>query len=851
MKVSLNWIRSINDRYHCASDPAPDGIDKLVEKIGSQLGAVEEVINLGERYKGIVVVKIVACKKHQDADKLTVCTVDDGGVVKDVNRSGQGYVEVVCGAPNVRAGMLAVWIPPGATVPSTMAKDPLVVDARDIRGVISHGMLASPKELALSDDHEGLLEIDEEAAPGTLLAKLYELDDYIVDIENKMFTHRPDLFGMLGIARELAGIQQHVFKSPDWYSADAKLMPGNNRDTHPLTIKNEVPKLVPRFMAVVMKDVKVKPSPLWLQTKLSRVGVRPVNNIVDLTNFHMLTTAQPLHAYDYEKVRTLSGDKHPSLIVRMSKDSEKLKLLGGKEISLNTAAVVIATRAKAIGLGGVIGGVDTEVDENSKNIIFECASFDMNTTRRTAMAYGLFTEAATRFTKDQSPLQNSAVLTKLVEDAKRIAGGRPVGEMYDDNHIRRDVLERGSVYPPVVLQTDFINQRLGLELPTKKILDLLSNVEFKVQHKGGQLEISAPFWRTDIEIAEDIVEEVGRLYGYDKLPLSLPSRDLVPASVEPLLAFKAYLREILTMTGGNEVLTYSFVDGRLLEQADQDKAKAHHIRNALSPDLQYYRLSLVPSLLASVHANIKAGFERFALYELGKTHQKGINDKESLPAEMERLGIVVAQNQTLKQAGSSFFGAKYLITYLLNKLNIDKVTFKLLTEVNNLPERWQQTVASFAPEHSAVILSDDKVLGIVGEPTAKLHSALKLPSRCSQVELDIQVLQSLAKPPKYKPLNRYPSTHQDLCLRVKTDISYGQLTEALEQHLEEAAAKQGYDYTLYPLDIFRRPGEHDHRQITWRITLAHPQRTLTTKEVNHLLDGLAAKAKQELKAERV
>ena len=226
MKVSLNWVREINQKYGCAASPAPNGVNKLVEKIGAQLGAVDEVIDLGERYKGILIVKVVSCEKHPNADKLTVCLIDDGHALKKVKRDKNGLIEIVCGAPNVKAGMLAVWIPPGTTVPSTFDKDPFIVQPREIRGIVSHGMLASAKELALGDEHDTIIEVDEDAKTGADFAKRYQLDDFIIDIENKMFTHRPDCFGMLGIAREIAGIQHHSFKSPGWYRPDGPLTPG-------------------------------------------------------------------------------------------------------------------------------------------------------------------------------------------------------------------------------------------------------------------------------------------------------------------------------------------------------------------------------------------------------------------------------------------------------------------------------------------------------------------------------------------------------------------------------------------------------------------------------------------------
>ena len=354
--------------------------DKLLEKIGSQLGAVDEVIEWGPRYEGILVAKVVSANKHPNADKLSVCLVDDGGKNSTVKRNEDKLIQVVCGAPNVGAGQLVAWIPPGATVPATYDKDPLVLEAREIRGAMSNGMLASPSELGVSSDHNGILVIDPaevsrtSVKPGQPFKDLYGLDDVVIDIENKMFSHRPDCFGVLGLARELAGINQKPFTSPSWYDEFAKIDP----DTSglPLTVKNDVQKLVPRFCAVVIAGVTVKPSPYSMQSALTRVGIKPINNIVDITNFVMYLTGQPLHAFDYDKVK--SGKQDAELAVRLSKKSEELTLLGGKKITFEEPALVITDGIRPIGLAGIMGGTGTEVSTSTKNIILECANFDMN-----------------------------------------------------------------------------------------------------------------------------------------------------------------------------------------------------------------------------------------------------------------------------------------------------------------------------------------------------------------------------------------------------------------------------------------------------------------------------------------
>lgn len=825
MKVSLNWLQ----KFHDLDIP----IDKLVDKIGAQLGAVEQVVDLSKKYEGIIVARVVECAKHPDAGKLSICLINDGVAVAKIRRDPEGLVQVVCGAPNVRAGQLVAWIPPGVSVPSTLDKDPLKLESRKIRGQLSNGMLASARELDLGNDHEGILVIDEEAEPGTPFVELYHLNDHIIDIENKMFTHRPDLFGILGVAREIAGINHQSFESPHWYRQDAELESPNEAQ---LVVKNELPELVPRFTAAVISDVRVKPSPVWLQTYLSRVGIKPVNNIVDITNYVMHETAQPLHAYDYDKVKT------GTLGVRFSKSGEQLELLGGKKIKLKKGAIVITDGHKPIGLGGIMGGAGTEVSSSTRNIILEAATFDMNLTRKSAREYGLFTDAAMRFTKNQSPRQNMAVLAYAAQTVDQLAGGE-VSARADEGR-RRDKLA------PVKTTADFVNKRLGLELGGVQMKQLLENVEFQVEERAGHLSVHPPFWRMDIHIPEDIVEEVGRLHGYDHLPLVLPTRSIEPAATNSMLKFKDWLRSLMIKAGANEVLTYSFVHESLLRLAAQDPVKAYHIRNAQSPDLQYYRQSLTPSLLEKVHPNVKAGFDEFMLIELGRAHVRGVQDAEKLPAELERLAMVVTAAKD-RASGAPYYMAKKITDYLAAELGLSDLRFEELSKVKTLPAQWAATAGAYEPGRSAVVHSGNALLGLVGEPSLKLRSALKLPAVLAQAEFDIESLQQL-KPsgPPYRPLNKFPGIEQDICLRTKNSINYAEIQEFVAGQLNKLGSTNGLNVDSRPIDIFIRDNDRQYRQTTFRISFEHPARTLTTEEVNKLLDELAAEAKTKLKAER-
>jgi phenylalanyl-tRNA synthetase beta chain len=845
MKISLNTIKSLG-----YDDVFKLPVDQLVEKIGAQLGALEEEpVNLGALYDGIVVVKVVTCEDHPQADRLHVCMVDDGGVVKDVPRDEQGLVQVVCGAPNVKAGMTVAWLPPGSTVPSSAGKEPFVLEARELRGVVSNGMLASPSELAITDNHDGLLEIIPEevgelSKPGTPFKQLYGLDDFIIDIENKMFTHRPDCFGLLGVGREIAGIQGLPFKSPRWYNADT-IIPSPPQASLKITVRNEIPQEVPRFVAVPMSNITVKPSPVWLQSMLSRHGIRPINNVVDVTNYYMILTGQPLHAYDYDKLVALDGSDSVTLVVRNPRTDEKITLLNGRDVTPRQEAIMIASEKQLIGIGGVMGGHDTEVDDSTKNIVLEAASFDMYSIRRTSMAHGLFTDAVTRFNKGQSPLQNMAVAAKAVEELKALAGGEVAGAIIDDNHVSDSVRSRQSLHPEVKVHTSFINDRLGLDLSGEAMQRLLENVEFRVGITEGQLMVTAPFWRTDIELREDVVEEIGRLYGFDQLPLVLPMRDITPATKDPLLTLKSQIRERLATAGANEVLTYTFVHGDLFTKVGQNTAHAFQLSNAISPELQYYRMSLVPSLLDKVHPNIKAGYDEFALFEIGKTHSLDHPvDDDGLPVEYEFTALVVAANDKLKKPGSAYYQAqKYLSDLCGVELEFKPVSDDMKAYAVVKPYDLNRT--------ALVNIKGGSFLGIIGEFKASVSRQLKLPKYTAGFEVDTTIVgEAFRTGTVYEALPKYPKVNQDITLKVDAALTFQELDAFIWKQLANAKPKNTW-LKLDPVSIYQKEDDTDHKNVTLRLTIASYDRTMTDTEVNQLLDSAAAAAQATYHAERI
>lgn len=834
MKVSINLATE-----HSNVDLKNISTDLMLEKIGSQLGAIEEVIYWAPKYQGIIVVKIIECIKHPNADKLSVCMIDDGGVVKNVERDSKGLVQVVCGAPNVKKDMFVAWIPPRAIVPSTRnTDDEFTLEARELRGVVSNGMLASAHELAINDDHSGILEITKdnsgrEPKPGDDFINHYGLDDVVVDCENKMFTHRPDCFGVLGVARELAGINGLNFVSPDWYKE-----PINNKNTGKLPVesKNEIKKIVSRFMIQVVENVKIEKSNLKIQVDLVRNGYRSLNNIVDYTNYYMHLTAQPTHAFDYDKVKALSG-KTPTIFPRMAKEGEEIELLNGKKLKLTKEDIVIATDKKAIALAGIMGGAETEVDENTKNIIIECATFDMYVIRRTSMRHGIFTDAVSRFNKGQSPLQNDKVLAKLVSEIN-LNCGSVAGNLIDIKDVSVKKM------PSVSCNIDFINNRLGRIFESEEVADLLLRTEFSVKVVGENLIVQPPYWRRDIKLPEDVVEEVGRLYGFYKLPTELPVRKSVVVTKNKKYTSKREIAHALQSYGANEVLTYSFVHGDLIKNAGQDVANAYQLRNAISPDLQYYRLSLTPSLLANVHQNIKAGYSEFALFELGQSHNKkyGLND-ERVPVEKPTVALVYSASDKISKdkTGASYYQASSYMVALLSKLGV-KYRFE---KISGNDEIYQP----FDSERSAMIVSEvnSEVIGVLGEYTQGVKNKLKIPKYSAGFELYTDVLNNLKQNNKYKILSRFPETEQDLTLKTKFQTKFQDIYESVHAAISKFTSE--YDIQVEPIGIYSE--DLREKNYTFRLKISHPEKTLRTEEVNGLLEDISNYLSSSVGAVRV
>lgn len=828
MIISVNWLKQFTDIDVSTSE--------LATLIGARLVEIEDVIELGEKYKDVVIANVVECEKMKDSDHLNVTKIDDGGVASDVERDENGLVQVVCGAPNVHEGMLVAWLPPKATVPESYNdKEPFVLAARKLRGVMSNGMLASAKELDLFEDHEGILEIDKDVTPGTRFAEAYGLDDQLLDIENKSLTHRPDTFGIIGFAREVAAVQGKAFKTPEWLATVAPRYGESTDEFEPPVVTIDTLELCARYQAVVLAGADgAAKSPLEIQTYLSRVGVRPISAVVDVTNYLMMITGQPLHAFDYDKLIALNDGK-ADIHVRAGKSSETLELLDGRTIELSDNDIVIANGETVVALAGAMGGRATEIDGSTKNIILESATFNLYNLRNTQMRHGIFSEAITRFTKGQPAELTAPVLAAAIRLMQESAGARRVSQVADS-------LDQLSVAQPIEITIEKINSTLGSKFSVSDVVETLQNGEFTVaiDAQSSTVAAIAPYWRSDIHIAEDIIEEIGRLNGFDTIEPTLPLRDFTAVSPSEFDEFRKHLRQLLARAGANEVLTYSFVHGDIIEGANQKKEDSYRITNSISPALQYYRQTLTPSLLSLVHGNIKSGFTDMVLFELNKAHNKthGLND-ENVPAELDFLALTVTHKTKQKQA--TYYEAKRYITYLAKMVGVTNLVFEPLTENPGFP-----VTAPFEYRRSSLVSDGDsgEFIGIVGEYTSSVKKAFKLPESTAGFEVDPRALMKAShmQTSTYVPASRYPSAERDVCYKVTDETPYWAV-----QHAAQQTTIGGVTIAIDALDIYKNESEPT-KNITLRYTLVPSHNTLSADEVSSAIDALNASVVSATKA---
>ena len=819
MIISVNWLKKFV--------PNLPEIGELSKLIGARLVEIEGVENLGEKYKDVIIAKVISAEKVENSDHLNLCKIDDDGVRKDIERDENGFVQVVCGAPNVRAGIFVAWLPPESIVPETFGGENFKLGARKLMGNMSNGMIASIRELGLGDEHDGILEVSPDVfengiQAGDSFAEKFELNDFLLEVENKSLTHRPDCFGIVGFAREVAGILGEEFIEPEFI----KGLNFEGVEDREIDIEIQNPKICERYTAAIfdVSNILKNPNLTIEKTYILRSGMRPIDEITDLANKIMFETAQPLHTFDLEKLENLNGSSDIKIIVRNAFEGEELELLDGKKIKMNEKDIVIATGESgkiAIALAGAMGGISTAIDENTSNILVESATFNLYNLRNTQMRHGIFSEAITRFTKGIPQMLSRKVLDLFAEDILAM-GGKSLSLIADskDNNYQEQL--------KISVSNDEINQVLGTDFSNDQIHRTLENVGILTENENSETFL-VPFWRNDLHIKEDLIEEVGRLNGYDNIALQLPARTFKAAKKAKIDLLQSEIREILTAGGANEILTYSFIHGDLLEKVDQDSQNSYKIVNSISPDLQYYRQTLTPSLLSKVSQNIRAGFGEFAIFEMNKITEKSLGlNEENVPIEQKKLAFVYVNNK----GENAFYQAKNYVDFLCKKLGVEVEFSKFNLEKSSLS-------TEFESKRSAVIEIQNNgkkiTLGVIGEFKKSVQKSLKLPEATSGFELDLNILlENLAgSNVKIKNFSKFQSVERDISINVDEKREFSEIFNIFENISDKF---ENVEIEVLPIDIFKNSDRTKNISIRFKITPF--EKTLTGEEIHEIVQKI-------------
>jgi phenylalanyl-tRNA synthetase beta chain len=791
MLISLNWLA---DYVDVAGVSAKD----LGNRLTLATAEVEGVETTGGDWPGVVTAEILEIWPHPEADRIRMTKVT----------TGEGEpLQVVCGAPNIEVGMIVPLATIGAVLPGDFK-----IKKGKIRGQDSYGMLCSAKELDLAAESDGILVLPAGTPLGQPLGQALGKQDTVYEIDNKSLTHRPDCWGHYGIAREVAAILKTPLKPlplADLGAAVAEL------DGWTVAIEN--PALAPRYSAVLIDNVTVQPSPTWLQDRLTAVGLRPINLIVDLTNLVMLTVGEPIHAFDRSK---LSGR---TITVRNAKAGETMTTLDGKARELTPETLVIADGLGPVALAGIMGGQHTEVDAATTSLLIEAANFQPRVIRQAAQRLALRTDAAARFEKSLDPAWTHdalalfwALLKKEQPDA------RLVGTWLD-----------AWPAPPaavtLTLSTDYVRARLGIALDDAAILDILRRLQFDIQPVAGEphrYSVGVPSFRAtkDVGITDDLVEEVGRVFGYDNIPPHAPSVTVAPVPEEPSLQLARSLRQRLSLgLGFSEVYTYAFVDSADLTRLGMDPERSLQVANPVAENLDRLRRSLLPNLLNVAHSNCRH-HAAFSLYELGTVFLKDDPTALGLPTEEEHLMLVVADKASPK--GEVFYGVKGAVEQLIGDLDLANVTVGAAA-ADVLPP-WAH------PGRAAVISQGDLELGVMFELHPKTAADWDLPGALA---IGLLYMPALEKAKRAKQVFKAPPTYPQVPFDISLLVPAKEPVAKVEAALRSAERKLIQDVALF--DIYT--GEHlpeGQKSVSYTVTFGADDHTLSPEETQKLQDRL-------------
>jgi phenylalanyl-tRNA synthetase beta chain len=800
MLVSYNWLKQYVD--------LPDSLDpeELGLKLTMSTVEVEETKKQGEGLDGVVVGEILKIEKHPDADKLSVAKIDVGESSPRQIVFGQ-MVEMEVGFKI-----------PVALAPTVLPGNKEIKKSK-LRGVVSEGMLCLDQEMGLAEEGVSIRFFDKEMKNGTPIAKALNLDDTVFDIDNKSMTHRPDLWGHYGIAREVASLENKKLKNLEI----KELKESKEVD---LKINIEDKENCTRYIGAVVGGIKIEPSPEWLQKRLLAVGLRPINNIVDITNYVTLELGRPSHAFDR---RDIAKD---TIVVRRAKKGEKFTTLDGQSRIMTDQMCLVCDAERPVDLGGIMGGENSEIKEDTTEIILELANFKAANIRRTSQAFGLRTDAGVRFEKGLSPHLAELGMQRILTLIKQvIPSAHLMSKIVDVNNEKKENRE-------IELDLAFLNMKVGQEISKKEVIKILESLGFSTKDKKDKLLVTVPIWRStkDVSIPEDLIEEVARIYGYNKVEACLPKFLTTPPARNELRLLERKIKNILSLENGyTETYNYSFVSPVLLKKLGMGTKEHIELDNPIAKDRPFLRRSLLPNLLENVEKNLHYT-DNLKLFEIGKIfdkNKKGArtqeNSDELLPRQDVMLGLVCSA----KGDKVPFYEVSGVLSNLLNNLGVEyelRPAIKVLEHVH--------------PGRQAEIFVGDELLGFVVDLQPSYQMDLGIDSRVGLMELNLnKLLTIMVEKSKYEKMPLYPAIERDVAFVVDKSVVHKDIVENLIKQDELVRSVELFD-------IFEggKIGE-GKKSMAYHIVYRDDKKTLESADVDKIHTKLIKKLEKEFGAE--
>jgi phenylalanyl-tRNA synthetase beta chain len=784
MKFSYQWLKQYVD-----FSGTPSELADILTQLGLEVEAVAEK---EAGFRGVRVGRLLSFRPLPGSDHLSVCQVD----------GGDRAFTVVCGAPNVKAGEKVALAAPGAYLPGGVK-----IGSSSFQGVASEGMLCSEKELGVSEEGAGIWLLDAAAPVGTPVEKAVDLKDSILEVN--VTPNRADCLCVIGLAREIAAHGRLPLLYPPGGVFDG---PARAADLTAVAI--ERPDLCPRYVAQMILGVEIKASPFWMRRRLEALGVRAINNVVDATNYVMLEMGQPLHAFDFDLL------EEKRIVVRTASPGESFTTLDGVARPLPPESLMICDGRKAVGLAGIMGGLNSEVTPQTRNILLESAYFDPMGSRRTSNRMGISTEASIRFERGIDPNGCLGAANRAAALMVEMGGGKVSREPVD-------FYPRKIEPAKISLRPARVNRILGTSLSAGEIGSFLENLELRVEKGEDDLcRVTAPTFRVDLQREIDLVEEVARLHGFDKIPVTLPEGRVSASGKTPLQQAAGHAREILTAGGFWEVVTYSFISSDLLRKlrlAEGDRRlQALRIQNPLSEDTAVMRPTILPGLLQTAGLNANRQILDLRIFELGRVFFP--RPGQELPEEIEVLSFLLCGQRAEEfwgqpKAEVDFFDLKGVVETLLARLGIEGV--RILRE---------EKEPFLHPGAACRLEAEGESLGWIGELHPEVREAFELKQKIFVGELDFRAAAGRMRLKRtFKPLARFPAVHRDLALIVDESVSAGAILEEIR------GANPGLVAEIKIFDLYRgNPIPSGKKSIAFRLKYQEEGRTLTDAEVNEL-----------------